>query len=468
MNDDHLSMDERLDRARQLPPLVSLDAAESFLSSHSSASATQPLQLSRSQPRTYLLAGGAMAVIVAIVFVISSIFNEPTVERTALKKGDVTTHSSTALIDDSVKQKSIPHPVTTRKEFGTDRKTQSSAPGTESSPRPVTGLSSSTLIIAASCSPEKISGLRLITLDSSGLRRLGIIFTEDGAIKKLFGNGRSVSMREKNDSVVSYYFEGFGQLTRNESGDSSMSHGSDTLGSYLLPHDDKISTTSSLFVATSGTLDQYIQPALITNVKGRVYEYSGSIGPGYQGPDLTRQNVDKEQLTKKNIHLQQGIYALEDLVPVRMKIQGDNPYPGISDYFYIYWYEPTAEFLSALPEKVRRTVLEEGEQRARKIEKLRDGKTEKGANILEAAVFPNPVKSDAATVQYSMPEAGRVSMSLYNIQGQRLKELSSCEDRSEGIWENRISVADIPPGMYLLAVTTESGQQAVQKIVVQR
>jgi hypothetical protein len=41
-------------------------------------------------------------------------------------------------------------------------------------------------------------------------------------------------------------------------------------------------------------------------------------------------------------------------------------------------------------------------------------------------------------------------------------------DQGIGTYENRFSLADVPPGMYLLAVTTDAGAQSVQKIIVQR
>ena len=471
MNEDHLSMDERLDRARQLPPLISLDAAGRFLNSHSASSVSRPLQLSRTQPRTYLLAGGVMAVIVAIVFIVTSLFNQTPIADNGTKRQDAFTQKSTITPDDSVLKKAentkpSHRPSVTNERFSTQ--------ATARTPADLEVQNRNIPAHFVSCAPEKIEEISTYDLSPAELRRLGVEVTSDGYIKEVWspGAGGFRKWRLNSDGSTSHTFSGpMKNVIENDRGvHIYMKNGVRVIDTLKTPSAEFQSAVSNGDTADSQTdaarFGPYIWPVLISGRNGRRFQYNTAIA-SVVPPDMSKTRIDKTTLDQ-SLNLESGRKTLADLVAIRImrpELPGDSTTRG--DYF-IYWYEPTPEFVSALPEKVRRAVSEDAERRARKIEKIQNGKDAKGPRILEAAIFPNPVTQDLATVQYTMPEPGRVAVSLYDIQGKRLKELSSCEDRAEGTWENRISVADIPPGMYLLAVTTESGQQAVQKIVVQR
>jgi hypothetical protein len=175
-----------------------------------------------------------------------------------------------------------------------------------------------------------------------------------------------------------------------------------------------------------------------------------------------------DSILSRPVKLAHGTTTLQELIPVRIMLQGVPGEPSMNGNFTVYWYEPTPEFLAALPARVQKAVQKAKEQREQRREKSKFNNALPTPLTLEACVYPNPVTQDVATVHYSLPEASRVAVSLYDITGTRMRELSVCESRNEGNWENLLSLQGVPAGMYLLAVTTERGEQAVQKIIVQR
>ena len=192
-----------------------------------------------------------------------------------------------------------------------------------------------------------------------------------------------------------------------------------------------------------------------------------TIDRDYRIPDFTKNTVENP-VASKIIQLESGSYTLQDLVPIRIRIVKPPSEPDSVDYFIVYWYEPSQNLLDKLPARVQKTIQQDKEQRLRRIEKSKYNDDLPRPLTLEACIFPNPVTQDRATVHYSLPEAGRVAMALYDITGKRLRDFALCEDRREGNWEDQVSLHGIAPGLYVLAVTTDRGEQAIQKVVVQR
>jgi hypothetical protein len=498
------SLDSFFDAARSEAPAVPKDDAYRSFRLHSGAAPRHAFSLTNT--RTYLVAGSAMALILALAFLVPSLLRTPAQEpvMTALKQS--TPPGGQGLMkDDSITQRELPvhrsqEPFTANARNRYNRSTES--PSTS-----VSDFSQALPVHQVSCSPDNIYGLRVFELDSAELRRLGITTFKDGYVKFVANAGQSgsVAMQEISRSLVSYRFYGFSlQLDSN----------------YLLPHlylgidqdsvraktetaKEKLALSkaaelglippalvldSNLFWDPDPRLDRVFRDlfrhnqdttwnepgivlALITNIKGRLFHVSpsiDSIGLNFQGPDLSESKIDRESLSKKSISLAQRLYSLEDMVPVCVRPSNGGPDPAIKDYFYIFWFEPTPELLAAIPERVRKVLRKDDSFRRNMREEIHQQNTPWTNRNLEACVYPNPVTQDVATVHYSLPEASRVAVSLYDITGTRMRELSVCESRNEGNWENLLSLQGVPAGMYLLAVTTERGEQAVQKIIVQR
>lgn len=86
--------------------------------------------------------------------------------------------------------------------------------------------------------------------------------------------------------------------------------------------------------------------------------------------------------------------------------------------------------------------------------------------ISNATIFPNPAKNETH-VRYSLGEARSISFTIHNILGARIADLGEAVNQSAGLHEQNISVGNIPSGIYLLVITTDKGEQTMQRIVIE-
>lgn len=441
------SLDSFFDAARHAPPAVPRDDAYRSFRLHSGAAPRSTFFLTST--RTYLVAGGAMAMILALAFLVPSLLRTPAQDFATLRSNNTQAKVNS---DTSIRSKTTNAQVLSPID-GSKRIVQKS---TKDAPTDKQALKSSFPIELVRCSPDEIDALRIFDLDSKTLRSIGIIACTDGSILRVLHEqlGWIEKIVENPDGLIRFEWESRNPATLDVPGKESA-HPSD-LRKVIRLWTDRLDSTGNP------------EPVLITNVRGKTFGSIGSIPPGFRGPDLTGERVDSVIMNRRNIGVNGGTFALIDLVPVRVRRLAGSPDPSIPDYYYIFWYEPTSEFLSMLPDKIRDVIRRARESREQRREKSKFNNALPTPLTLEACVYPNPVTQDVATVHYSLPEASRVAVSLYDITGTRMRELSVCESRNEGNWENLLSLQGVPAGMYLLAVTTERGEQAVQKIIVQR
>ena len=172
----------------------------------------------------------------------------------------------------------------------------------------------------------------------------------------------------------------------------------------------------------------------------------------------------------------------------------------------IFWYEPTEEFLAALPERIRRSlqrelyvvsVLQNKPERQRMDEFMErqpsssrelydslvskqgidEGKTivagdsyldswraASGA-ITSSSVLPNPAH-EKLYVTYHLSTQRQVTLGLYDVNGQLVRTLSELQSRSGENLEI-LDLKGVSPGMYLLAIATDNGERAVQRVIVE-
>ena len=58
-------------------------------------------------------------------------------------------------------------------------------------------------------------------------------------------------------------------------------------------------------------------------------------------------------------------------------------------------------------------------------------------------------------------------ITLHDINGNRLMELASAGNKSKGEHNISLSLGQVPSGIYLIAIQTERGEQAVQRLIVE-
>ena len=82
-----------------------------------------------------------------------------------------------------------------------------------------------------------------------------------------------------------------------------------------------------------------------------------------------------------------------------------------------------------------------------------------GASILSQN-YPNPFKT-STTIEYNLPEAGLVSIEVYDVLG-RVVDVLKNENQSAGTHQIKWKTnATTPVGLYLLRVTTAAGDQVL-------
>lgn len=86
--------------------------------------------------------------------------------------------------------------------------------------------------------------------------------------------------------------------------------------------------------------------------------------------------------------------------------------------------------------------------------------------IDQVELYPNP-SANETTLSFSLSEASVTTVKIYDITGAGIDQLLYKDRLPNGDHKIRLSTADLPNAIYLLEVTTESGQRFTQKISVQ-
>ncbi|MCZ7557766.1 MAG: T9SS type A sorting domain-containing protein [Bacteroidia bacterium] len=292
------------------------------------------------------------------------------------------------------------------------------------------------LELFAAWTKERIRGCEVYDLDSLELSRIGIIVSDDSTISRSYGNF-TIGMKE------------------------DMSDGSVLI---RIPIGKPRSVTDSIKLARaiekstlhSGPgISEPIRPAervpvhevLITNSRGRTFSHAVSTG-----------NQDTVAA------IGSGDYSGDELVAIRVRFQQTTLTPGAEDYYYLYWYEPTKTFLDLMPPRVRQAI----ERRKGMDSRIAHDESAVAKSLKTSSVYPNPVTSDIATLDYTLREKRRVAISVYDITGERIRNVAVSEQREPGAWQENISLSGIPDGYYLLAVTTDNGEQNIHPMVLKR
>lgn len=105
------------------------------------------------------------------------------------------------------------------------------------------------------------------------------------------------------------------------------------------------------------------------------------------------------------------------------------------------------------------TVPEEG----RGLQELQTGS---GALAI-TSVYPNPTSDGGATIAYTLSDDRRVQVSLHDLTGSKLMDLGVATQRRAGDGQIAFTLEGVTPGIYLVTVTTDRGERAVQRLIVQ-
>jgi len=86
--------------------------------------------------------------------------------------------------------------------------------------------------------------------------------------------------------------------------------------------------------------------------------------------------------------------------------------------------------------------------------------------ISELSIYPNPARSEAS-VKYNLKDARTVSFAIHNLLGQKVQEVQTMPANA-GSGEVSVNVSSLEPGLYLLVLSTDKGEQMIKRLVVER
>ncbi len=173
--------------------------------------------------------------------------------------------------------------------------------------------------------------------------------------------------------------------------------------------------------------------------------------------------------------------TVNHLVPVAVAINTK------AEQAVVLWYEPTPAVLAALPERYR-TALERELKASEKYSSLCDIQNPQERKEIENAiagrpffdtwrscagvlsvksVFPNPAR-EQSTVRFRLDAPRNITLSVHDIYGQRLSSIPRTNELPSGEHELLLDLTGRTAGIYLVVLTTDNGEQAVQRIIVER
>jgi Secretion system C-terminal sorting domain len=143
---------------------------------------------------------------------------------------------------------------------------------------------------------------------------------------------------------------------------------------------------------------------------------------------------------------------------------------------YILWFRPTNDFVKAIPRSLQETLRPEIEA-LRKDETAQCGGTDFGAEavmdvwkgcsgaIQNMKIYPNPAKI-SSNIEFDLDEGRTLDISIVDLSGRIIKQITSGETLNPGQIEKAISLENVSPGMYYVKITSEIGESALQRIIV--
>lgn len=150
-----------------------------------------------------------------------------------------------------------------------------------------------------------------------------------------------------------------------------------------------------------------------------------------------------------------------------------------SDVFF--WYYPTKEFISALPERYRLSlekelaVIDEAEKKnlcagdvCRKLTApsfFDYCRSQSGA--IERSSLTTVSAQKKTIAELDLSESRTISVSVYDQSGKFISKIVTGLVVESGIQQVTIDLNGLSQGAYLLAITTEKGEQVIQRIIVQ-
>jgi hypothetical protein len=99
-------------------------------------------------------------------------------------------------------------------------------------------------------------------------------------------------------------------------------------------------------------------------------------------------------------------------------------------------------------------------------QRLQETRSADGAMEI-TSVYPNPTTDGAATVAFSLADERTLTVELHDLSGRAVATLARGLRKARGTGQIAFTLPGIQPGMYLVSITTDRGERAVNRLVVQ-
>jgi hypothetical protein len=86
-------------------------------------------------------------------------------------------------------------------------------------------------------------------------------------------------------------------------------------------------------------------------------------------------------------------------------------------------------------------------------------------DVKHMKVYPNPA-SENINVEYELGGERDVTISLHDMYGRRIRQLGSYPSHPAGSHTEAYELGRLEAGMYLISIQTNSGEQAVQRVII--
>jgi hypothetical protein len=185
---------------------------------------------------------------------------------------------------------------------------------------------------------ERVQGYNIHELDPLELRRIGLDVADNGTVWRTKGKTVEGMQESEQRESTMWFVQGVFKATNPR--DSA----------WLAEQFEKGEPYAKLHgVNHPIQVTEYInvEPVLITNSRGYTFSHSC---------DITNASDPSA--------IGSGKYKGRELVAIKVPFRGIPMPADTAGYFYIYWYEPSEEFLSLLPPRVRQEIAQRQETRS--------------------------------------------------------------------------------------------------------
>lgn len=193
-----------------------------------------------------------------------------------------------------------------------------------------------------------------------------------------------------------------------------------------------------------------------------------SLNTMMKGLDLNMKDVDA-QMKVLDINLAESMKQMENfsvkldhLVPILVRSSTSDHFDKTEGITYddglIFWYDPQKEFTDVVPEATAEVE--------KSIPQVQPHGTVSNV-IITTSIFPNPAR-EKTMIRFSLSEPRDVGFSIHDLLGKRVAESGSVSAASSGDYVHEIDVRNLKAGVYLIVLTTDKGEQSIQRLVIEK